>query len=227
MIQLGKLSTRELAVNMTEFASDSEQSVPKSVPPKSVPPKSVPPTIAERLRSLSPAADDDSDDDESESELWAGGYSGKAMYGTWVALATITIAGFLLMSMVEGLRASKAVWVAWLLGLGVLWIASLLVLAYRKLSVWYVLTTQRFKHRAGLLIRTSDRIELIDVDDVTYRQGPIQALLGVGTVTILSSDTSHPQLVLLGIQDVRKVADVIDDARRRERRKRGLHIEAV
>ena len=187
--------------------------------------KPIPPTIAERLRALPGAADESKED--TELELWAGGYSGRAMYGTWVMLALITVAGILLISMIEALRTNKTVWIALLVTLGVVWIGSLLVLAYRKLSVWYELTNQRFKHRAGLLLRTSDRIELIDIDDVTYQQGPVQAILGVGTITIHSSDTSHPQLILPGIQDVRKVSDIIDDARREERRKRGLHIEAV
>ena len=181
--------------------------------------------MAERLKALPGASENDNG--ETESELWAGGYSGKAMFGTWVALALITIAGIVLVSMIAALRGNKIVWIVLLVALGVIWIGSLLVLAYRKLSVWYVLTTQRFKHRAGLLVRTSDRIELIDVDDVTYRQGPIQAMLNVGTITIRSSDTSHPQLVLVGIQDVRAVSDRIDDARRKERHKRGLHIESI
>lgn len=194
--------------------------------PKQEESKSIPPTMSERLRGLPAAASDDNGVD-SETELWTGGYSGKAMFGTWVTLGLVTIAGILLVSMIAALRDNKFVWIGMLIGLGVLWIGSLLVLAYRKLSVWYELTTQRFKHRAGLLVRTSDRIELIDIDDVTYRQGPVQAMLGVGMITIRSSDTSHPQLVLVGIQDVRKVSDQIDDARRKERRKRGLHIEAI
>ena len=46
-------------------------------------------------------------------------------------------------------------------------------------------------------------------------------------IIIRSSDSSHPELVMSGIGDVRKVADLIDDARRAERRKRGLHIESI
>ena len=91
----------------------------------------------------------------------------------------------------------------------------------------YELTSQRLKHREGILVRSMDRIELIDVDDVMYKQGPIQAMLGVGNITVKSSDSSHPELVLYGIENIREVADRIDDARRDERRKRGLHIEAI
>jgi membrane protein YdbS with pleckstrin-like domain len=98
---------------------------------------------------------------------------------------------------------------------------------YRRLSVHYRLTTQRFVHERGLLWRTVDRVELIDVDDVTYRQGPVERALGVGTIMMVSSDRTSPELRLSGIDDIRRVADMIDDARRKERRSRGLHIESV
>ena len=83
------------------------------------------------------------------------------------------------------------------------------------------------KHREGILFRKIDRIELIDIDDVNYRQGPIQAILGVGNITIKSSDSSHPELIMYGIADIANVSDMINNARRQERRKRGLHIEAI
>ncbi len=75
--------------------------------------------------------------------------------------------------------------------------------------------------------RVTDRIEVIDIDDVTYEQGIVQRMLGVGTIRMSSSDRSHPELVLSGIDGVERVADMIDDIRRKERRKRGLHIEAI
>ncbi|MEZ6107796.1 MAG: hypothetical protein R3B96_17190 [Pirellulaceae bacterium] len=36
----------------------------------------------------------------------------------------------------------------------------------------------------SILTLTNDRIELIDVDDVLYKQGLVQAMLGVGSITI-------------------------------------------
>ena len=91
----------------------------------------------------------------------------------------------------------------------------------------YVLSNQRLKHRDGILVQTMNRVELIDVDDVMYKQGPIQLLLNVGDITVKSSDVSHPVLVIKGIANVRKVADLIDDARRDERRRRGVFVESV
>ena len=100
-------------------------------------------------------------------------------------------------------------------------------MTYRKLGMHYEVSSQRLKHREGILFRKLDRIELIDIDDVVYRQGPIQAIMGVGNITIKSSDSSHPVLDMYGIANIREIADLIDDARRTERRKRGLHIESI
>ena len=52
-------------------------------------------------------------------------------------------------------------------------------------------------------------------------------MLGVGTIMLLSSDVSDPQLTMRGIDQVKVIAKQIDDVRRQERRKRGLHIETV
>ena len=75
--------------------------------------------------------------------------------------------------------------------------------------------------------RTSDRVEVIDIDDVTVHQGFIERMLGVGTIRIASSDRTDPELVLPGVDQVRAVADVIDNTRRAERQRRGLHIESI
>ncbi|MGL4513241.1 MAG: PH domain-containing protein [Lacipirellulaceae bacterium] len=162
--------------------------------------------------------------DTPENELWVGSYSPKAMLGTWVAGGGATIA-----AIVVGLLASFSgnAWGILTALVLVMWVAMAAVYWYRRLSVHYRLTNQRFVHERGLLWRTVDRVELIDVDDVTYRQGPVERALGVGTIMMASSDRTSPELRLAGIDDVRKVADLIDDARRKERRSRGLHIESV
>ena len=122
---------------------------------------------------------------------------------------------------------NQTVWLVLTIGLLSLWIWLLGTALYRKFSDQYWLTTQRLKHRNGILFRQANRLELIDIDDVSYRQGPVQAMLGLGTIQIKSSDSSHPELDMVGIANVQQVADMIDDARREERRKRGLHIESV
>ncbi len=162
------------------------------------------------------------DADEPEQDLWSGGYSGKAMYGSWLGAVVATIALPIVCILVLDIGV--------LIGFGLaalIWIALAMLLGVRKLGVHYELSSQRFIHKVGILSRRTDRIELIDIDDVSYVQGIIQRVLGVGSIKISSSDRSHPELTMIGIDQVEKIADMIDDARRLERRRRGLHIEAI
>ena len=169
----------------------------------------------------------DASDSDPEEALWSGNFSGKDMTGAWISLAILTVALLIVMLLIPALRGNSLAWLGFLVVILVAWLGAVVKMFYHKLSLYYEVTSQRLKHRDGILVRSNNRIEMIDIDDVSYRQGPIQALLNVGDIIIRSSDTSHPELVMKGIADVRMVADLIDDARRAERRKRGLHIESI
>ena len=169
------------------------------------------------------AASKQATEEEHEDELWQGTYSHLAMVGVWITGAFGSL-GAIAISFIAGF-GSSLLWI--LLGILLVWVVLVGVYLYRRWSVHYTLTNQRLIHEKGLLWRTSDRVELIDVDDVTFTQGPVERLFGVGKILISSSDRTTPELYLPGIEQVREVADQIDDARRKERRSRGLHIEAV
>lgn len=160
-----------------------------------------------------------------ERSLWQGRFSPKAMYGTWVISAVVTVAAITLVAMFAGNVPNiwpivGSILVLW-------WIIAIGGYLYKRLSVHYELTTQRFVHQAGILVRRTDRIEVIDIDDVSYTQGIIQRMLGVGTIRLTGSDRTHPEIVLSGIDKVPEVASLFDDVRREERRRRSLHIEQV
>jgi uncharacterized membrane protein YdbT with pleckstrin-like domain len=177
-------------------------------------------TPAEQLRAGGRTAASD----EPEQQLWHGSYSPKAMYGSWLLAAAVTI-----LAIVASVFFSQTGFVPVASGIivVVLWLSLLGYLLYERLSVEYTLTNHRFIHKVGILRRVTTRIETIDIDDVTFEQGIIERMFGVGTIRLLSSDTSDPKLFLKGIDEVKRVADLIDDARRSERRKRGIHIESV
>ena len=168
---------------------------------------------------------------EAEEKLWEGGYSPKAMIGTWLicALASmLIIAALIFLPGMLGANVDKKI--LWSVGIGILlagWGVAAVTYAFRRIGFRYELTNQRFIHRHGILVRTTDRIELIDIDDVAFTQGIVDRVLNVGTIRLTSSDRSHPNLQLIGIDDVSRVSGMIDDARRKERRKRSLHIEST
>jgi hypothetical protein len=162
--------------------------------------------------------------DQPEKELWRGGYSSKAMIGGWAISGLVTLV----------LLACGIFWardVTWWLILLVLmilpWLYFFSVLCYRRMSVRYVLSTLRFIHERGILRRVNDRIEVLDMDDITFEQSLWERMVGVGTIHILSHDRSDPELWLPGIENVQEVASLFDNARLAERRRRGLHVEQI
>mgnify|MGYP005843008231 CR=1 FL=1 len=180
-----------------------------------------PESAADKLRRLAGAEPGSAA--EKEEDLWEGDFSAKALFGSWLAagLATcLLLAAAIYWNQPYG-------WWGLLALLVLMWGGLACRLAWYKLSVHYQLTTQRFIHQRGILTRVTDRIEVIDIDDVTYQQGFVERLLGVGTIKIVASDRTHPELLLQGIDNVSSVADMIDNARRTERHRRGLHIEHI
>lgn len=191
------------------------------------PKKTQPPTqnAADKFREQIQNTQETVDDYEPEEELWNGGYSAKAMVGTWLLLAILSVATLILPHLVQIFG-----FLTFLPSLGVIflvWVVGAVVYGWRRFGVHYELTSQRFIHQTGILTRDTDRIEVIDIDDVSFTQGPVQRMFGVGRITVTSSDRSHPLLHMIGIADVKSVAGLIDDVRRKERRRRSLHIEAI
>lgn len=179
-------------------------------------------SAADRFRNEVASKQAGLDDFEAEEKLWSGGYSPKAMIGTWILMGVISIVLLVLPFVVPQFP--------FLVALGlivVMWIAGGIRYASRRLGVHYEMTSQRFIHQIGILTRKTDRIEVIDIDDVSFSQGPIERVFGVGSIQLTSSDRTHPILAMKGIDEVRDVAGLIDDVRRKERRSRSLHIEAI
>jgi membrane protein YdbS with pleckstrin-like domain len=177
-------------------------------------------TAVEKMRAATPAAPHQP---EPEHELWNGGMSPKAMIGSWVLAGIISIAA----AVASVIVPNPITWIAAAVIVPLVWvIPALRYLAFR-LGVEYKLTTQRFMHKQGLLGRSSNQILLVDIDDVSYRQRVLERIFNIGTITLISNDTTDPKLNLLPIDDVQRVADLIDEARREERRKRAIYMASA
>ena len=162
--------------------------------------------------------------DEHETVLWTGSFSSKGLIHSWLLALLLTVV------MPIGGAYVQADRIEWMVICGILtivWLGLAFLLLVYKLNVHYELTDQRLIHRSGILLRRTNRIELIDIDDVSHEQGLIERFFDVGTIEITSSDRSHPVILLPGIDHVDHVATLIDDARRRERMRRGIHIEQI
>lgn len=171
----------------------------------------------------------DEDDDEDEDVLWEGRYSPRDMFGAWIlcGLITVAVVALAIWLSTTGRLGWQVIWGSAAVLVLIAWGYPGVKLLYRRMSVSYRLTSQRFFHEAGILRHVTDRIEVIDIDDVACEQSLLQRMFGVGTIHITSSDRSHPELDLPGIENPREVAGKMDDARRKERMRRGLHIESI
>lgn len=174
------------------------------------------------VKRLKPGGGRDGRKQPTEEDLWSGTYSPQAMIGPAAGLAVLTVLAF-----VGGSFAGPIGITAAAIGSVVMWVLLGLALLYRRLTVKYRLTTFRLFHESGLLQRKRDRIEVIDINDVNLSQGIIERMFNVGTIHIDSSDKSHPDFDMPGIDNVRHVADLIDNTRRAERQRRAVFMENV
>src|SRR6185503_16201258 len=134
-----------------------------------------------------------------EEQLWAGRYSLRAATHLWflsALWAALVLAAYQHFAGATRTRESDLVALA---GAFVPAVVAIFQTLARRLSLRYRLTNHRLFTERGILSRQHDEIELIRVDDISVHQNLLQRLFGVGTVTVLSTDTSSPQLRMEGI----------------------------
>ena len=83
-----------------------------------------------------------------------------------------------------------------LLGLILFRIVATLFLVLKAKSEKTTLTNQRLRLKSGILSVESSDIELYRVKDILLRQNPIQRMLGLGDVRIMTTDKLNPELYL-------------------------------
>ena len=86
----------------------------------------------------------------------------------------------------------------------------------------YVLTSERLKIVHGLLSRDVENFELIRFQDIDYKQGVHERVLGVGDITIRGHDISEPKIVLRNVKDPEQVYEILRRAWLEARKRHGL-----
>lgn len=81
----------------------------------------------------------------------------------------------------------------------------------------YTITSQRIKVKTGLIGKNIEEVELLRVRDLSVQQTVPDRMLGIGTLTVFSEDTSSPQLNFRKIRDAQTVKDVLRTAIRDEK----------
>lgn len=105
---------------------------------------------------------------------------------------------------------------AWLdLGALVLMGAAVLVLLCRIValkSIYYEVTPDRIEWSRGIFDRQVDNIDMFRVIDLKLRRSLLEAVLGIGTVTLTTKDNSAPHFDFVKVPDCRTLYNVIKEA---------------
>lgn len=142
-----------------------------------------------------------------EEILWRGTPSTVVLIGAvvWVAIVLIGAAIFARMLPQEQR--------------GILWIGAAVLVGFfvlralfsylRIVSTLYTVTNQRVMIETGMLSKRLAEIDLRYIDESQFSQGVVERMLGIGNVTLISSDTTMPTYTLHGIKDPRGVRELI------------------
>lgn len=102
----------------------------------------------------------------------------------------------------------------WLILLG--WNIGLLISLLQSLAWSLRITSQRVVSTRGLISQHEEEVEYYRVRDTALRQGTIQRIFGVGTITLISDDVTAPKLTI-PIDDPRNYREQIREFVREQR----------
>src|SRR5581483_2128439 len=151
-----------------------------------------------------------------EETLWHGTPSGRILMGRAAAIVStpivIMVLAYVAASMTADLETKgqivRAGW--WIVGTLVLVQAiGVVVKLLRIRGTMYTITTQRIIIEEGLLSKSVREIDLRTIDDTQFSQSLIQRILGIGNVTLVSTDRTMPTFVLHNIPDPRGMREQI------------------
>ena len=86
----------------------------------------------------------------------------------------------------------------------------------------FTLTPTKILKERGLLNRAEEEVKLYRVTDIAYTQTLLERLCKLGSLTILSDDTSCPELKVLHIKNAKKVKEAISQQVDEVRKNKGV-----
>ncbi len=151
-----------------------------------------------------------------EETLWKGTPSTLLLAGYIIGIVLVlvvipSLAHFFAGTMLDLERGANMVAFGWISAFA---LAGTLLIAFlvawiRIRSTQYTITNQRVLIEQGIFSKTVDEIDLRYVDDSSFAQSLLDRILGIGSVTLMSSDASTPRYVLRSIRDPRGVREMI------------------
>ena len=148
-----------------------------------------------------------------EETLWHASPSWLLLLGKLIWLAIVAIALPLLLHYANAqlkLDDQTIRVVRWIIAAIIVWRIVSVAIAYARIrSTLYTVTSQRVIIETGLAEKKVEDIDLRYVDETHFGQRIVERMLGIGSVTIVSSDKVAPQYMLRGIRDPRGLRELI------------------
>ena len=145
-----------------------------------------------------------------EENLWRGNPSSILLFGRTV-VAIVSLIVLLLIYYFGYQFLAPYATIAWIvIAVVMIWqIAAILIAFARIKATLYTITTQRVIIETGLTTKKVEDIDLRYIDDTQFQQTVMERILGIGNVTIVSSDKVAPKYVLHGVRDPRGLRELI------------------
>lgn len=100
-------------------------------------------------------------------------------------------------------------WAAWALGaVGIIWLVLKPVIIWATAT--YTFTDRRLITRNGVIVRRGHDMPLARISDIAYEFGPIDRMLGCGTL-VISDASTHGQIQLHDIPEVEDVQRKVNE----------------
>jgi membrane protein YdbS with pleckstrin-like domain len=216
--------------NLPGEQGTSASSPPDSLyPPQGPDPKGMNPEIGQEMAREAQSKGSNAPGVEAEQVIWEARYSMKNFIGRVVFRVLLTLGWIGLAIYTWGMDHPNASFLTNLLGivLGILWILLLHRVFMARYSHYYRLTNRRLFVSTGLMRRRRDQMELIRIKDVFTRQNLLDRWLSLGTVVVVPTEPNKsPTFYLAGVDDPKRVMDLVWHCARAEREGKTVQIES-
>jgi uncharacterized membrane protein YdbT with pleckstrin-like domain len=151
-----------------------------------------------------------------EETLWKGTPSPKVLIGRVIGLVVIAIlipwAAHWVAARTNAIdQQASIIKIGWWITavVFVIQLVRLTIALLRIRSTLYTITTQRILIENGILSKSVNEIDLRTIDDTQFYQSLTARMLGIGNVTLISTDKQEPVLVLHSVPDPRNLRETI------------------
>lgn len=108
-------------------------------------------------------------------------------------------------------------------------LAAVIVFLFKILklkSIHYKISADRIEWTRGILERHVDNIDMFRIVDMKMRRGLFDIIIGIGSITLFTSDKTHPEFKFEKVSDAKHLYDIIKKLSLDSDQKRGvIHLE--